>query len=99
MPDFRCGAALLGRGLDIVLAHQLAPAFDLAAQQPLCGLRRTLVPAVRCDAGVGPGFEDRGIVHHLRQRGDSLEIDETPCVENGAARSAMINVADPEYRL
>src|SRR5215831_11066907 len=57
--------ALLQRRLDVVVAHDLAPARDLAVQQRARGGRRALILRVRRDAGVGPRFQQRRIGHDL----------------------------------
>src|SRR4029453_11350956 len=62
----------LHRGLDVVVAHDLAPARDLALEQRARGGRRALLLRIGRDPGLRPGLEDRRIGHDLLQRGIEL---------------------------
>src|SRR5262245_15260633 len=65
-------AAHLHRGLDVVVAHDLAPARDLAFEQRAGGGRRALLLRIGRDPGLRPGLEDCRIGHDLLQRGIEL---------------------------
>src|SRR5512132_4430443 len=60
------------RGADVVLAHDFAPASDLALEERLRSLHRALLLRIGKDAGRGPALDRGGIVEQGGERAIQL---------------------------